>query len=383
MPIFPQTASLISLLCILAVTIADVEPITSQGNYPWRWRRGSGTFYGGADASGTMGGACGYGNLYAAGYGQATAAASPNLFKGGLGCGGCYQVKCVPSIWNQVNCYVNQTVTVTVTNLCPAGSENPLCTGQVWHLDMAMPMYSQIAQVESGQIKTHWRRVKCKRSGNINFHLSGNVYYLQILITNVAGSGDISEVWIQGDLNGWMQMQQNWGSIWALSHQFGGQALSFRLKTTHTQEWLEVIHAIPNSWCLGGQYSAGQFNQYGSGAVARRRSMEIQAELTGVELPDWVEDGPMPLLDEGSLDEGFWNPDEEWSRGGTFDHPGEVQDARGGTFVIDVNLNTKEASLVTDKQLADERVALGVNGSPGGIPGVEESVGPKSRRLLL
>ncbi|CAI7796079.1 unnamed protein product [Closterium sp. NIES-54] len=98
------------------------------------------------------GGNCGFGSILAAGYGPMTAAGSVMLYKDGRGCGSCYRVRCVDSPY----CKKGVSVTVTITDQCPAGGG--WCCPTCVHFDLNMASFNLIAEQVAGHIPLVYTR---------------------------------------------------------------------------------------------------------------------------------------------------------------------------------------------------------------------------------
>ncbi|XP_056682541.1 expansin-A13 isoform X2 [Spinacia oleracea] len=187
------------------------------------WESARATYYAGTNPRDIVGGACGYGDLDKAGYGKATVGLSTALFSKGQICGACYEVRCVEDLRN------------------------------------CIPAFEKIALWKAGNMAIQYRRMRCRKEGGIRFAIDGSGVFISVLVSNVAGAGDVVGLKVKGSQTGWLPMSRNWGQNWILNANLKNQPLSFEV-TTSDGAILMSYNVAPKSWKIGQTFDGKQFD---------------------------------------------------------------------------------------------------------------------------
>ncbi|KAL5571867.1 hypothetical protein UlMin_021464 [Ulmus minor] len=239
--------TLVAIFCLLNVA-------KSQSN----WSPAGATWYGSPNGAGSDGGACGYGNAVGqVPFSSLVSAGGPSLYKSGIGCGACYQVRCTEN----TACSGNP-VTVVITDECSG------CTSEAFHFDLsgtafgAMANSGQANQLRNvGILSIQYRRVDCNYPGRtITFQVDSgsNAYYFATLIKYINGDGDLNAVELkQGNSNTWSSMQHSWGAVWRINSGSGLQPpFSIRITTAESGDTIVANNVIPVGWQPGQTYTS-------------------------------------------------------------------------------------------------------------------------------
>ncbi|TVU28956.1 hypothetical protein EJB05_20495 [Eragrostis curvula] len=221
------------------------------------WLPAGATYYGSPNGDGSDGGACGYQTAVGQGpFNSMIAAGSPSLYKGGKGCGACYEVKCTTN-----SACSGQPATVVITDECPG------CNNEAYHFDMSGTSMGAMAKPgmadklrAAGIVNIQYKRVPCKYDGvNLAFRVDqgSNPFYFEVLIEFEDGDGNLNAVdLMEAGCGTWTPMAQNWGALYRYNSNTG-KALkapfSLRL-TSESGKVLVANNVIPAGWKAGGTY---------------------------------------------------------------------------------------------------------------------------------
>ncbi|XP_072963669.1 expansin-like B1 [Typha angustifolia] len=242
--------SFLSFSCIALLFLFFPLPSTSQTTFTCS----RAAYYGSPECSATPRGACGYGELGAYINGGDAAAVS-RLYKGGAGCGACYQVKCTqPHLCN------DDGVKVVVTDY-----------GQGHYTDFILSArgFAKLAKpgmadelMAYGVAEVEYRRISCQYPGyHLMFRItehSNYPNYIAFIMIYQAGQKDIVavELW-QEDCKEWRGMRRAYGGVWDMENPPKGPLnMRFLAKGEDDQNWVQVNGVIPYDWKAGVAYDS-------------------------------------------------------------------------------------------------------------------------------
>ncbi|PKA59193.1 Expansin-like B1 [Apostasia shenzhenica] len=243
--------TLITFLFLIYIALLLPSPSTSQNTF----NCSRATFYGSPNCPPSYRGACGYGELGREIYGSDVAAAH-RLYRGGAGCGACYQVRCA----NPELCSADG-VDVVITDF-GIGDDTDFILSARAYAKLAQP-YLAARLMAYGVLDIEYRRIACKYPGyNMMIKIKENSNYpsyLAIIIIYRAGQKDIIdiEIW-QEDCKAWRKMRKPYGDVWDMENPPRGVPLTLRclIDGVDGQKWVLLDAAIPSDWQAGAAYDA-------------------------------------------------------------------------------------------------------------------------------
>ncbi|KAM7254272.1 hypothetical protein ACFE04_031954 [Oxalis oulophora] len=242
---------LITFFCATSLCLSLAEAATCTDCFV----QSRATYYPNSEENGSDRGACSYGTFGATLNGGDVTAVS-NLFRNGVGCGACYQVRCKNSYCT------DNGVTVAITDSGSSDNTDFIMSQRAFS-KMAQTTDSAQSLLALGVLDIEYKRVSCKYPGkNITIKIdenSNNPYYLAFGIWYQQGKMDITAVQLcETETKVCKLLDRSYGAIWTTSSPPSGE-LSLRMLFSDEDDdtWLVPINNIPKDWQPGQTYDTG------------------------------------------------------------------------------------------------------------------------------
>ncbi|XP_019421782.1 PREDICTED: expansin-like B1 [Lupinus angustifolius] len=214
-------------------------------------------YYPNSEVNGTDVGACGFGSFGATINGGDVSAAS-DLYRNGVGCGACYQVRCTNSAYCSSN-----GVTVVITDQGSGDNTDFILSKRAFG-GMAQTPDKATSLLALGVTDIEYRRVSCSYPNkNITVKIvesSSNPHFLAFVIWFQQGKRDITAVQLCESENFVCKLlDRSHGAVWtSTSPPNGPLSLRMLFSDEEGQEtWVVPVNDIPQDWIAGETYDSG------------------------------------------------------------------------------------------------------------------------------
>ncbi|PON34061.1 Expansin/Lol pI [Parasponia andersonii] len=249
----PSLSSLSFLFAILLLMHAHAKASTCSDCFV----QSRASYYPNSDEKGTDTGRCGYGSFGATLNGGDVSAVS-DLYRDGVGCGACYQVRCTNSAYCS-----DKGVTIVVTDHGSGDRTDFIMSSRAFG-HMAQTTDAASSLLNLGVVDIEYRRVSCSYPNkNITIKIDENSsypHYFAFVIYYQQGKKDITAVQLCETQNFVCKLlDRSHGAVWTTTSPPSG-ALQVRMLFSDDdgdESWVVPVNNIPEEWKAGETYDTG------------------------------------------------------------------------------------------------------------------------------